>query len=141
MQGRYITHQAMRALGAQERITSVTSFRPKSAFVKDDTELRTVRPVSDISELYYDFAEYRLGMMAARIEREREEMAARRRAGGAFNTMAHKTFLKNAIAFVGQTNGEIVEEDKVEKGFIEEMNLANAEIETDSVMPTQTRLE
>jgi len=138
MQGRYITHQAMRALGSQERITSVTSFRPRSAFLKDDTELRTVRPVSDINELYYDFADYRLEMMMARIEQERKEIAARRRAGGKFDTLAHKMFLMNAIAFVEQTDGEIVEEDKVEKGFIEEMKLANAEIETDSPKPALT---
>ncbi|PVH91173.1 hypothetical protein DM02DRAFT_546313, partial [Periconia macrospinosa] len=32
LQGRYVTHQAMRARGGKERITSVTSFRPKSPF-------------------------------------------------------------------------------------------------------------
>ena len=63
LQGRYITHQALRALGAKERITAVTSWRPRSPFVKDNSELRTVRPVSDLTELYYDFAEYRLEIM------------------------------------------------------------------------------
>jgi hypothetical protein len=61
LQGRYITHQALRALGAKERSTAVTSWRPRSPFVKDDSELRTVRPVSDLNELCYDLVEYRLG--------------------------------------------------------------------------------
>ena len=86
LQGRYIVHQAMPALGAQERITSVTSFRPRSAFKKDDTELRTVRPVSHLSDLYTGFAEYRLEILEARIRQEREKLASRREAGEQFNT-------------------------------------------------------
>ncbi|KAF2644254.1 hypothetical protein P280DRAFT_392920 [Massarina eburnea CBS 473.64] len=119
LQGRYIPHQALRALGAQERITSVTSFRPKSAFVKDDSVLRTVRPISDLSALYSGFAEYRLEMLEERIRHERQQLASRRRLGERFNTLEHKEFLDEAIAFSEQTNGELVEDDRVTKGVIE----------------------
>ncbi|CAI6341639.1 unnamed protein product [Periconia digitata] len=118
LQGRYILHQAMRARGAQERITSVTSFRPKSALAPDDTELRTVRPVSNLSELYYDFAEYRLKMMEERVEAEREKMRAHRVRGDAMDTLEHKEFLGKMVRFAEQSDRELVEEGKVQKGYI-----------------------
>ncbi|KAF1949348.1 hypothetical protein CC80DRAFT_429268 [Byssothecium circinans] len=129
MQGRYILHQAMRALGAQERITSVTSFRPKSAFVKDDSVLRTVRPVSNLSGLYSGFAEYRLEMLEEQVRQERQRLAARRRAGEEFDILGHKQFLHGAIAFAEHTDGELIEDGKVLKGFIEEVDLPDARIE------------
>lgn len=36
MQGRYIEHQALEALGGRERISMVCAFRPKDAMVKDE---------------------------------------------------------------------------------------------------------
>jgi hypothetical protein len=123
LQGRYITHQALRALGAKERITAVTSFRPRSPFVKDDSVLRTVRPVSNLSELYADFAEYRLEIMEQRIRHAREEMRAHRQAGRRFDTSGHKAFLQVSAAFLTHTDNELVDEDKVRKGFIEPVNV------------------
>jgi hypothetical protein len=123
LQGRYITHQALCALGAKERITAVTSWRPRDPFVKDDTELRTVRPVSDLQELYPDFAEYRLAIMEQRICRAREEMRARREAGQKFDTMGHKKFLQESAAFLASTDHELVPEDEVRAGFIETIDV------------------
>lgn len=37
MQGRYLEHQALKALGGRERISIVTAFRPKSHLVRDET--------------------------------------------------------------------------------------------------------
>lgn len=120
LQGRYITHQALRALGATERITAVTSFRPRSPLLKDDTVLTTVRPISNLSELYSDFAEYRLGIMEERCRKQREELVAQRRAGKKFDTLGHKKFLEESIDFMEHTNHELVEESKVVPGFVEE---------------------
>jgi hypothetical protein len=128
LQGRYITHQALRALGAKERITSVTSFRPRSSVIKDDTVLTTVRPISDLSELYYDFGEYRLEIMEERIRKERKEMAARRKAFRKFDTAGHKKFLEGSIAFMTHTANEIVEDDRVIPGFVEEHDIPDAEV-------------
>ncbi|KAL5386739.1 hypothetical protein PMIN06_010543 [Paraphaeosphaeria minitans] len=129
MQGRYITHQAMRALGAQERITSVTSFRPKSALLKDDTELRTVRGVSDLNELYYDFAEYRLKLLEEQIQHERERVQAARKAGDEFATTRHKQFLGNVSAFSQQSSHELVDQSEVRKGYIEKVDFPDAAID------------
>lgn len=128
LQGRYITHQALRALGAKERITAVTSFRPRSSLVKDDSVLRTVRPVSDLNELYYDFAEYRLQILEERIRRSREEMHLNRQNGLRMNTAGHQAFLAECVAFMKHTAKELVAEDKVSKGHIEEVDLPNVEI-------------
>lgn len=123
LQGRYITHQALRALGAKERITAVTSWRPRSAFVKDDTELRTVRPVSDLNELYYDFTEYRLEIMEQRLRAARQKMRGRREVGLGFDTAGHKAFLTESAGFLQHTNQEIVEKDQVPVGCIETVDI------------------
>jgi hypothetical protein len=119
LQGRYITHQALRALGARERITAVTSWRPRSPFVKDDSVLSTVRAVSDLTELYSDFAEYRLEIMEQRMRRAREEIRARREAGIDFDTLGHKAFLQESTAFLAHTNHELVAKENVQPGVIE----------------------
>ena len=134
LQGRYVTHQALRALGAKERITAVTSFRPRSYLVKDDSELRTVRPVSDLNELYYDFAEYRLEMMEQRIRHARQEMRNRRQNHQKFDTRGHKSFLGESAAFMQHSNQEIVEEDKVRKGFLETVDIPDVVVGDASVL-------
>lgn len=100
----------------------MTSFRPKSPFLKDDSELRTVRPISDLSELYYDFAEYRLEIMEERTRRERKELMKRQKTHKKFDTRGHKRFLEESIAFMEHTDHEIVEESKVKKGYIEKVD-------------------
>ena len=142
LQGRYITHQALRALGARERITAVTSWRPRSPFVKDDSVLRTVRPVSDLNELYYDFAEYRLEILEQRIKKAREEMQEQRQMGGKFDTQGHKTFLEESVAFLRHTDGELVEEGKVRRGNIETVDIPDVVVgEQAGVSVKRTRID
>jgi hypothetical protein len=81
LQGRYIEHQALRAFGGQERITMVTSFRPKSALVRDDTILNTVRPVSNLPDLYGQVIEYQLENMEARLRRMLKKVRSDMKAG------------------------------------------------------------
>lgn len=135
LQGRYITHQALRALGTKERITSVTSFRPKSAHLADDSVLTTVRPISDLSELYYDFGEYRLEILEERIRSMLHELKANRRAGKRIETAGFKKFLDQQTAFLNHTNREIVDEDKVQIGYMEEENLPDVKVGEDDEPP------
>ncbi len=116
LQGRYIEHQALRALGG-ERITMVTSFRPKSAMIKDDTVLTTVRAVSDLSELYSQYTEYRLEMLEERIRVHLKDIRDRKRAHRRFDTAVSKRFIAEQEAFLTAMNRELVDEDKVTKGF------------------------
>lgn len=101
----------------------MTSFRPRSAFKKDDTVLTTVRPISDLSELYYEFAEYRCEIMEERLRKERKDMMARRRARKKFDTVGHKRFLEESAAFLEHSNREMVEDSKVTSGYIDKIDI------------------
>lgn len=46
----------------------VTSFRPKNPLVKEESVLTGVRPVSDKSELYRQFTQYRLEVLIGRLQ-------------------------------------------------------------------------
>ncbi|SRR6266536_2820590 len=118
----------MRALCTTERITMVTSFRPKSAFMPDDTVLTTVRPISDLSELYFQFSEYRLEMLEERIRERLKEMRERKRARRSFNTTKFKKFLKEQETFLAKMSKEIVEDSLVQKGVTDESHLLSDDL-------------
>ncbi|ROV94792.1 hypothetical protein VMCG_08840 [Cytospora schulzeri] len=123
LQGRYIEHQALRALGAMERITMVTSFRPKNPMLRDDTVLTTVRPISDLAELYAQFSEYRLEILEERIRSELKEIRESRAAGRGVSTQKLKLFLAEQQKFLEHMNGEMVDDDKVIMGFVDDSHL------------------
>ncbi|KAK5122458.1 hypothetical protein LTR85_004042 [Meristemomyces frigidus] len=125
MQGRYITHQALRALGAQERITMVTSFRPKSPFLADDSVLTTVRGISDLSELYYEYGRYRLEMLEERIRVQLKHLREAHTAGKKTYTKAIKLFLEEQERFIHRTNEELVPDEDVVAGRQPELDIPN----------------
>jgi uncharacterized protein (UPF0335 family) len=121
----------MRALGTTERITMVTSFRPKSAFIKDDTVLTTVRPISDLQELYSQYAEYRFEMLEERIRAQLKEIRNERRARR-FDTKATKSFLREQKSFIESMLKEMVDDDMVKVGIMDdEENLFSEELLTE----------
>jgi hypothetical protein len=126
MQGRYIEHQALAAFGGQERITMVTSFRPRSPRIRDDTVLTTVRPISNLSDLYGQAVEYQLENAEARIRNMLKNIRDSMKAG-ATDVKAIKSFLEFEIKTLSHLNDEIVEEDKVEKGHMREICRADSE--------------
>jgi hypothetical protein len=113
MQGRYISHQALSAIGATERITMVTSFRPRDPMVRDDSVLAGVLDVSNISELYYQFAEYRMEILEERMRIALKKLRAARGSGQKADAVELKKFLKQQIEFLAWTDREIVEESKL----------------------------
>ncbi|KAL3450677.1 hypothetical protein BJX65DRAFT_322301 [Aspergillus insuetus] len=119
LQGRYIEHQALRALGGIERISMVTSFRPRVSLIKDDTVLTTVRPISDLGELYLQFAEYRFDMLQDRFRHANKLMRDRQRARRPFDTARLKQFIREQIEFLEHMDTEIVEDDRVVKGKVD----------------------
>ena len=74
MQGRYLAHKGLKALG-RERIAMVTSLRPKSGLVRDDTCLTGVRGVSHVPELYYQYAKYRYENLEERFKDQARRIA------------------------------------------------------------------
>ena len=111
----------------------VTSFRPKSAFVKDDTVLATVRAISDLSELYSQYTEYRLEILEERVRAHLKEIRDRQRANRRFNTAATKRFIAEQQAFLAAINREVVDEDKVIKGYTDaDAHLLSADLKLQS---------
>jgi len=131
LQGRYIEHQALRALGATERITMVTSFRPRRPDLPDDTVLATVRPISDLSELYYQFSEYRLEILEDRIRTQLRELRVARDGGKKLAIGQLKAFLKEQEAFLAHMNKEIIENETVTRAFYDDR---------DVILPSEDRL-
>ncbi|KAL9584558.1 MAG: hypothetical protein Q9212_002049 [Teloschistes hypoglaucus] len=123
LQGRHIEHQALRAIGTTERITMVTSFRPRCPNLPDDTVLTTVRPISDLTELYSQYTEYRLEILEERLRKQLRALRDNRRTGKKFNVEAMKYFFGEQEKFLAAMNKEIVEEAMVQTGNIDDSHL------------------
>ncbi len=118
----------MKVIGGTERITMVTSFRPRSAFAKDDTVLTTVRSISDLAELYSQYAEYRFEILEERIRAHLKEIRDRKRARRMFNTAATKAFIAEQKSFLDSMMKEMVDYDKVTKGFTDDSHLLSTDL-------------
>ena len=108
MQGRYIEHQALKALGGRERISMVTALRPKSPFVKDEIILTGVRETSDLSELYSQYSMYRLEVLEERIRAHMKKERKREDAKRPFDVDNTKRFLMEQKEFLESMLEEIV---------------------------------
>ncbi|KAL3448273.1 hypothetical protein BJX65DRAFT_317484 [Aspergillus insuetus] len=109
MQGRYIEHQALKALGGRERISMVTCFRPKSPLIKDETVLVGVRGISDLSQLYTQYTEYRLEILEERIRHRMKQEREREIAKRPFDVLDVKRFLLEQKLFIESMLTEIQE--------------------------------
>ncbi|KAI1799451.1 hypothetical protein F4811DRAFT_568211 [Daldinia bambusicola] len=123
LQGRYIEHQALRALGTAERISMVTSFRPRCPTVRDDTVLTTVRPISNLLELYNQFSEYRLEILEERIRQQLKELREANSAGRKVATRKLKAFFEEQERFLAHMNREMVDDEEVVLGCIDDSHL------------------
>ncbi|CAG9998248.1 unnamed protein product [Clonostachys byssicola] len=115
LQGRYIDHQALRALGGTERVSMVTAFRARSSEVRDDTNLKLVRPISNIDELYNEYAQYRFGMLEDRFRARRERVDQSVPTKAPFNVKETRAFIREQIKFLEQMEEQIMEEDDWKK--------------------------
>jgi len=68
MQGGVINHVALKALGEGERITMVTSFRPKDPLAYDASNLGNVKKVSNHDQLFKQWTTYRAEVLAKRAQ-------------------------------------------------------------------------
>lgn len=110
LQGRHIEHQALKAFGGKERISMVTCFRPRSPLVRDETVLTGVRAISNKTELYSQYVEYRLEMMEERIRAKKREERNRRTAEREFNTAQTRAWLLDQKEFVEAMLIELTDE-------------------------------
>ena len=107
--------------------------------IKDDTVLTTVRSVSDISELYSQYTEYRLEMLEERIRAHLKHVRDRKRANRKFDTASSKRFIEEQGQFLATMNQQMLDEDKVTKGFTDASHLLSEDLREKSVK--RARLE
>ncbi len=111
MQGRYIEHQALKAMGGRERISMVTCFRPKSPHVRDETILTGVRGISNKSELYTQYTEYRLEILEERIRAAMKGERIREQAKLPYDNRAMKAWLLEQKDFIDSMVAEIEQDE------------------------------
>ncbi|KAM0508975.1 hypothetical protein ACHAPB_001859 [Verticillium nonalfalfae] len=109
LQGRYIEHQALKAFGGSERITMVTSFRARSPFVKDESVLTGVRGISNVSDLYTQYTEYRLEILEDRIRAKRKSENYRAASKRSFDVDEIRVWLETQRQFIDAMLVEIYE--------------------------------
>ncbi|KAH6984439.1 hypothetical protein BKA56DRAFT_517514 [Ilyonectria sp. MPI-CAGE-AT-0026] len=117
LQGRYVQHQALAALGGRERITMITSFRPRDPIIKDDSVLTSIRPISEPSELYYQWTKYRVEVLQERLKSMLNEMEENHRAGKQTDVKRVKEVLEQQEKYLAITNHEIVENRVAVRGW------------------------
>ncbi|KAB8200783.1 hypothetical protein BDV34DRAFT_216899 [Aspergillus parasiticus] len=109
MQGRYLEHQALKALGGRERISMVTAFRPKSHLVRDEMVLTGSRAISNWSELYTGYTRYRMELLEERLRAKMKEERQRERSNRPFDIPGMKRFLEGQKALLEVTIEELME--------------------------------
>lgn len=109
MQGRYIRHQALKAFGGRERIAMVTSFRPKNPLLRDETTLAGLRALSDVSQLYTQFNNYRMEIVKERFRAKIKDESEREKRQQAFDVPEMRRWLQEQRDFIDATLSEIIE--------------------------------
>lgn len=107
MQGRYLEHQALKSTGGRERISMVTPFRPKSPMIRDESILTGSRAISNWSELYHGYTDYRLEVLEARLRERRKSERIREDTKRPFDCESMRQFLEDQIAYLETTYAEI----------------------------------
>lgn len=109
MQGRYIEHQALKALGGRERISMVTSFRPKNPFIRDEIVLTGVRSISTLPELYSQYSQYRFEVLEERIRAQSKKIRQRERSGKRFDIEETRNFVNEQKQYLEAMLVELIE--------------------------------
>ncbi|KAJ0414773.1 hypothetical protein BJY00DRAFT_320784 [Aspergillus carlsbadensis] len=108
MQGRYLEHQALKALGGRERISMVTPFRPRDASVRDETILVGTRGISLLDEMYPQYFEYRMEVLEERVRGVMRGERGREGAGRAFDVEGVRGWIREQREFLDSMLREMV---------------------------------
>lgn len=111
MQGRYIEHAALKAIGGAERITMITPFRPRDPMARDESVLTTVRSISHLGELYSNYSEYRFNVVQARMEMKMKAVREQLVANDEFDVESMHQFLREQQEYLQSMIDEIREVD------------------------------
>ncbi|KAF5636078.1 hypothetical protein F52700_5392 [Fusarium sp. NRRL 52700] len=94
IQERHVTHTALRSDGPEVRMIMVCPMWPSSPFIRDDTFLTYTRTISDTSELYGQYADYRFGMLIERLRSRRAQSLDDRHKGVKLGTGEFKALIQ-----------------------------------------------
>lgn len=87
----------------------VTAFRPRDASLLDSSVLTTIRPISDPSELFFQWTEYRMEVLQERLRRMLKSLDDQHLASKPTDIKGIKNFLKEQEEWLCNTNREIIE--------------------------------
>lgn len=87
----------------------ITSFRPKSPLVADETVLTGVRPISTVSELYAEFNIYRMEVLEERFRASLSDARRKQLARREFDIVAAREFLTKQKEYIEATIGELLD--------------------------------
>ncbi|KAL4935228.1 hypothetical protein BDV06DRAFT_234527 [Aspergillus oleicola] len=106
LQRRYITHTAAPVTNMPERVTIVTSFRPKDPMLLDETTRANIRNKSHLSELYYQWMTYRLDVLAG-CARIAADAVRKRYEENTVNVAEIQEWAGDQMAYIQQTLHEM----------------------------------
>jgi hypothetical protein len=106
MQGSLVSHAALRTLGSGERVTFVVSMRPRDPTAQDTSTLRTVKPISNNDELFRQWTEYRLGVLAQRAAVARDTLQVKGRSAKELHQLT-KEWVEEQIKYLQTTVDEM----------------------------------
>lgn len=86
LHGHCIEHAVQAFKGCSELIIAITSFRPRSPFLQDQTQLRNVHTASDSSQLRSQFFRYRMVIAIERLTALRQTLNGERVSGCAWKS-------------------------------------------------------
>lgn len=87
----------------------ITAFRPRDALIPDDSVLTTIRPITDLNELYFQWTEYRIEVLQERLRMMLKLLEQQHRAHRKTDVTRIKAFLQQQEEWLAITNQEIVE--------------------------------
>ena len=119
-QGGQIVHAALPTINSSERITLVTSFRPKLSVPKgllyDMSHLGNVRRYSNLTVLYQQWKKYRFDMMIANMEQMIKKTRENLRAGHVVDLYEIDEFNAALDQYEKKTFEEMVPQEQVKQG-------------------------
>ncbi|PSK60301.1 hypothetical protein B9Z65_451 [Elsinoe australis] len=107
MQGSCVPHKATSAKGGRERMTMVTSWRPRSPHMKDATIMRGTRNTSHLPTLYTQYTEYRLANLVQRARKQLKDVEDRKEADSGFDTEGVRGWLLEQRSYIDDMLREI----------------------------------
>lgn len=119
-QGGQILHAALPTINSSERITLVTSFRPKLSVPKglfyDMSHLGNVRRYSNLTVLYEQWQDYRFDVMIAHMAHMDKKMLEDQLARKRFDVDEYMVWRAALDQYYQKTIEEMVPEEQVKKG-------------------------